>query len=155
VAKTIDEAKQLMEERNSEQQQAVVTAAPEFLRSRPGVRKGALAVIGFSMGAAWSLALASELPRDVGKVVLFYGSYNGLDFTKMKAAILGHFAGNDEWEPQEEINAMESDMHKAGLKLTFHTYPNTLHWFFEDDRPEYDPQAARQAWMRTLEFLRA
>lgn len=153
VAKTIDEAKQLMGERNSEQQQAVVTAAPEFLRSQPGVRKGALAAIGFSMGAAWSLALASELPKDIGKVVLFYGSYNGLDFTKMKAAILGHFAGNDEWEPQEEIKAMESDMHKAGLKLTFHTYPNTLHWFFEDDRPEYDPQAARQAWTRTLEFL--
>ncbi|HEX2996240.1 MAG TPA: dienelactone hydrolase family protein [Anaerolineales bacterium] len=155
VAKTIDEAKQLMEERNSEQQQAVVTAAPEFLRSRPGVRNEALAVIGFSMGAAWSLALAAERPSDLHKVVLFYGSYNGLDFTKMKADILGHFADNDEWEPREEIKAMESDMRKAGLKQTFHTYPNTLHWFFEENRPEYDPQAARQAWTRTLEFLRA
>ena len=45
-------------------------------------------------------------------------------------------------------------MQAAGLKPIFHTYPSTLHWFFEEDRPEYDPQAARLAWTRTLEFLR-
>src|SRR5512135_2256386 len=50
VAKTIDEAKQLMSERNLERQQAIVTAAPDFLHSRPEVRKDGLAAIGFSMG---------------------------------------------------------------------------------------------------------
>ena len=154
VAKTIEEAKQLMSERNLEQQQAIVTAAPDFLRGRPGVQKEALAVIGFSMGAAWSLVLASERPQDIRKVVLFYGAYNGMDFTRMQADILGHYADNDEWEPLDDTRAMETDMRSAGLKPTFHIYPNTLHWFFEENRPEYDPQAAKLAWTRTLAFLR-
>lgn len=153
VAKTVEEAKQLMSELPFEGKEAVVTAATAFLRSRPEVRKEALSSIGFSMGASWLLALAYARPADVGKMVLFYGS-GGDDFSKIQAEILGHFAGEDEWEPIDEVRAMEAAMHAAGLKVTFHFYPNTLHWFFEEDRPEYDPQAARLAWTRTLEFLR-
>lgn len=154
VAKTIEEAKQLMSERNQEQQQAVVTTASDFLQSRPGVRKEALSVIGFSMGAAWSLVLANERPADISKVVLFYGSYYGMDFTNVRADILGHYADHDEWEPLDDVRGMEKDMHAAGLKPILHFYESTLHWFFEEDRPEYDPQAARLAWKRTLDFLR-
>ena len=152
VAKTIDEAGQLVD-REQDRKQAIVTAAPDFLRDRPEVRKEALSVIGFSMGAAWSLVLASERPADIRKVVLFYGSY-GIDFSKIQADILGHYADTDEWEPLDDTRAMETDMRTAGLKPTFHIYPNTKHWFFEEDRPEYDPQAAGLAWERTLEFLR-
>ncbi len=154
VAKTIDEAKQLMSERNLDLQQAIVTAAPDFLHGRSEVQKKPLSVIGFSMGAAWSLVLASERPEDIGKVILFYGNYYGMDFTKVRADILGHYADTDEYEPLEETRGMETDMRAAGLKTTFHFYPHTKHWFFEEDRPEYDPQAAKLAWTRTLEFLR-
>lgn len=152
VAKTIEEAGQLVD-REQDRKQAIVTAAPDFLRGRPEVRKEALSVIGFSMGAAWSLVLASERAQDIRKVVLFYGSY-GIDFSKIQAYILGHYASTDEFEPLEGIRAMEADMRTAGLKPTFHVYPDTKHWFFEEDRPEYDPQAAGLAWERTLEFLR-
>jgi carboxymethylenebutenolidase len=154
IAKTIAEAKQLMTERDLEQQQAIVVAASDFLRSRPEVQKEALSVIGFSMGAAWSLVLASERPADIRKVVLFYGNYYGMDFTKVQADILGHYADTDEYEPVEETRGMETDMRAAGLKPIFYIYPGTSHWFFEEDRPQHDPEAARLAWRRTLEFLR-
>jgi carboxymethylenebutenolidase len=152
VVKTIEEAGQLVD-MEQDRKQAIVTAAPDFLRSRPEVREEAFSLIGFSMGAAWSLLLASEQPEDIRKVVLFYGSY-GVDFSKVQAYILGHYASNDEFEPLEGIRAMEADMRTAGLTPTFHVYPDTKHWFFEEDRPEYDPQAAGLAWSRTLEFLR-
>jgi len=152
VVKTKDEAEQLVDQDN-EWKHAVVDAAPDFLRGRPEVRKEALSVIGFSMGAAWSLLLASERPEDIRKVVLFYGSY-GVDFSKVKAEILGHYASTDEFEPLEGIRAMEADMRTAGLDPTFHIYPDMKHWFFEEDRPEYDPPSAGLAWSRTLEFLR-
>jgi carboxymethylenebutenolidase len=153
IATTIDEAKQIMSETQSERKQAIVAALVDFMRSRSEVRKEPLALIGFSMGAAWALELASEHPEDIRKVVLFYG-VNGVEFSKIKAEILGHFSDVDEWEPLDGIRAMENDMRAAGLNPTFHIYPNKSHWFFENDRPEYDSEAAERAWRRTLEFLR-
>jgi carboxymethylenebutenolidase len=154
VAKTIDEAKQIRSESNFERQRAIAAAAPDFLRSRPEVRKEPFSLIGFSMGAAWSLVLASEFPEDFRKVVLFYGVDNP-EFSKIKAEIIGHFSDVDEWEPLDGIQTMESDMRTAGLNPSFHIYPGKSHWFFENDRPEYDPEAAELAWTRTLEFLRS
>lgn len=153
IVSTIDEAEQLMKELKNENKQAIVDALVEFMRARPEIRKDPLAVIGFSMGAGWALALAGEQPEDIGKVVLFYG-VSDADFTKIKAEISGHFSDVDEFEPLEGIQAMEEDMHAAGLTPTFHIYPQMSHWFFEGDRPEFDPQAAEIAWKRTLEFLR-
>ena len=154
VATTIDEAKHLLGELDEMKNQAVVEAAVNFLKNRSEVRDGALSVIGFSMGAAWSLVAAEEYPQDIRKVVLFYGSYGDLRFSNAKAEFLGHFAEADEWEPSEEVNKMENNMRSAGLNLVFHKYPNTSHWFFEEDRPEFNAEAAGLAWTRTLEFLK-
>jgi carboxymethylenebutenolidase len=153
VAQTVDEARQIMSEADFERRHAIATAALEFLRARPEVRKEAFALIGFSMGASWSLALSSERPDAIRKVVIFYGT-EGANFSRIKAEVLGHFSDADEWEPMDGVLAMEADMRTAGIDPAFYTYPGTSHWFFEEDRPEYDPGAADQAWTRTLEFLR-
>ena len=152
VAKTIDEAKQVMEELDSQRKYDVVMVATDFLRDQPQVRKEPFAVIGFSMGAAWSLVLAGERPEDIRKMVMFYGAGEA-DYTKLKLEVLGHFAEKDEWEDEKYIRAMEEGMKAAGLKVQFDFYPNTSHWFFESDRPEFDPEASELAWSRTLDFL--
>jgi carboxymethylenebutenolidase len=153
VAQTIDEAKQIMSSLDEQRKYDVAMAAVDFLRSRPEVRKEPFSLIGFSMGGAWSLVLAGERPEDVRKAVLFYGAGEG-DYAKMKAEILGHFSDTDEWEDISYVRSMENDMRNAGMKTDFHIYPQMPHWFFENDRPEFNPQAAELAWTRTLEFLR-
>jgi carboxymethylenebutenolidase len=153
VATTVSEAEQIMSELSFERKQAVAARLVDFMRARPEVRNEPLSLIGFSMGGAWSLVLASEQPEEFGKVVLFYGA-GGAEFDKIRAGILGHFSDADEWEPLDGIRAMEADMQTAGLNPSFHIYPQMPHWFFEEDRPEFDPQAADVAWKRTLEFLR-
>jgi len=155
IAKSIDQAKQIMDELSLDRKMVVARASTDFLRNQPEVRSEPFSVIGFSMGAAHSLVLAEEQPQEIHKVVLFYGSYADLQYSNAKAEILGHFAEVDEWEPADEIRAMEGNMRSAGLRPVFHSYPNTNHWFFEEDHPEFNADAARLAWTRTLDFLKA
>ena len=77
-----------------------------------------------------------------------------VDFSSSRAAYLGHFADNDEYEPQANVDALEEALRRAGRRVTFHRYAGTGHWFFEPDRPQaYNEVAAKLAWDRTLAFL--
>jgi carboxymethylenebutenolidase len=153
IAHTVDEAKALMQARDFGAMQAVVGAIVPWVRAQAMVRPGPLGVVGFSMGAAWSLVLSMIQPAEVSAVTLFYGTEQ-IDFTKAQAAFLGHFAAQDEWEPEEGVVGMEAAMKAAGREVTLHHYDGTGHWFFEEDRPDaYQPEAARQAWERTLKFF--
>ena len=150
IAKTIDEAKALREECDSKLMGDIVKVAKDHLTS---LRVGKpIGVLGFSMGADWSLNVAENNP-DVSAAVLFYGAGEA-DYSKVKAKILGHYSETDEWEPLEYVRAMEADMKTAGLDVTLHIYPKAGHWFVEEDRPEYDSASALLAWSRTYEFLR-
>jgi carboxymethylenebutenolidase len=150
IATTIDEAKALREQRDSELMGDIVKAAKGYLTS---LRAGKpIGVLGFSMGADWSLNVAENNP-DVSAAVLFYGAGDA-DFSKIKAKILGHYAETDEWEPLEYVRAMEAYMKTAGVDVTLHIYPKAGHWFVEEDRPEYDSASALLAWSRTYEFFR-
>ena len=149
VAKTIDEAKELAENSDSQSVEGIVTAAKDHLLS---LSKNKIAVLGFSFGGAWAIVTMNKEPK-VAATVLFYGSYSP-DFSKAKAKVLGHFCEQDEWEPMEGVREMETKMKAAGLDVKLHIYPGVHHWFMEEDRPEYDPKAAELAWKRTFEFLK-
>jgi carboxymethylenebutenolidase len=113
-----------------------------------------IAVIGFSMGAYYALDLSVNAPDAVRSVVVFYGT-GPADFSKSKAEYLGHFAATDEYEPEENVQSLEAELKSAGRPVTFYTYPDTGHWFFESDRTGvYNEEASTLAWERTLEFLK-
>jgi carboxymethylenebutenolidase len=150
IATTIDEAKELMQKSDDQLTGEIVMAAKDYLYT---LTKNKIGLIGFSMGAAWALVTASRDPDKIAATVLFYGAYPGMDFSKVKSKVLGHFCEVDEWEPLEGVREMEADMHSAGVDATLHFYPNAGHWFVEEDRPEYDPAAAQLAWERTYEFF--
>ena len=149
VAKTIDEAKALMEKSDGDFIGATVFTAKDHLRE---MVKGNIGVVGFSMGAAWALILASTVQDQIAAMVLFYGN-EGVDYGKITAKVMGHFCEVDEWEPTEFVDNTFAEFAKAGVDATRHTYPGTAHWFVEEDRPEYDSAAASLAWERTFEFL--
>lgn len=154
TAQTIGEAEVLMRASDSEYTRAAAFAAIQEIKHLPGVHPGRLGLIGFSMGAAWSLVLSAKVPDEIEAAVLFYGSEK-VDLSQSRAAIQGHFAENDSWEPPDGIRMMEADLHAAGRDYTFHFYPGAGHWFMEDDRDDaYDSDAADLAWSRTIEFLR-
>ncbi|MBN2116494.1 MAG: dienelactone hydrolase family protein [Anaerolineales bacterium] len=139
---------------NHLQAKAEIAHAALFLSERAGQADRGLAVIGFSLGAYYALDLAVADPEHIRSVVIFYGT--GVDdHGKSRAAYLGHFAENDEFEPQSNVDELEESLRRAGRPVTFHRYSGTGHWFFEPDRTQaYNQAAADLAWDRTLAFLK-
>jgi carboxymethylenebutenolidase len=156
VAEDIPDAETLGKalDANYLQAKAEIAEATLFLNERAGQEDRGLAVIGFSLGAYYALDLAAADPDHVNSVVIFYGT-GGDDFSDSRAAYLGHFAENDEFEPQSNVDDLEESLKRAGRPVTFYRYSGTGHWFFEPDRSAYNPAAASLAWDRTLAFLKA
>jgi len=155
LAATIPEAERLSSTLDEKQAEADIAAAVDFLGERLGQGGRELAVIGFSMGAYFALQLSTAAPEHVRAVVVFYGS-GPSDFTASRAEYLGHFAGADPYEPEDNVNQLEESLRAAGRPVTIYRYPGTGHWFFEPDRTDaYNPAAATLAWERTLTFLKS
>lgn len=154
LASSIEEAEILSDQLDSELARAEIAEAANHLWGRAQFREGGLGVIGFSLGAYYALQLSVEDPERVRAVALFYGTGGG-DFTRAKAAYLGHFAGVDPYEPAAEVDRLEAALKSAGRPVTFYRYEGLGHWFFERDRPDaYNEAATHLAWDRTVAFLR-
>ena len=136
------------------QAKAEIKEAALFLDERAGQPGRGLAVIGFSLGAYYALDLTAADPEHIRSCVLFYGTGGG-DWSRSKADYLGHFAENDPFESQSNVDDLEAALKGVGRTVTFYRYPGTGHWFFEPDRTQaYNQAAAGLAWDRTLAFLR-
>jgi carboxymethylenebutenolidase len=153
VVDTIAEAEQMSSALEENRARAEVAQAGQFLLQHTGQPNGSLAVIGFSLGAYFALDLSINDPDHVRTVVVFYGT-GPRDFTRSRAAYLGHFAELDEFEPSENVEGFEQALKRAGRPVTIHHYSGTGHWFFEPDRTQaYNQAASDLAWERTLAFL--
>ncbi len=159
TATTVEEAEALMKALSQDEERTHndITVAVQFLRQHEATHladdHGKLALVGFSLGGAYALDISVNLAEEIAAVVTFYATYPGLDYRSAKAAYLCHFAEDDPFEPAESAAQMEQELKTAGRPVTAYTYPGTHHWFFEENRPEYDAQAARLASSRTSEFL--
>lgn len=155
IAETIPEAEALGAalDANHLQAKVEIAEAVKILDKLSGQPGRGLAVIGFSLGAYYALDLSAADPERIRSVVLFYGT-GPADFSRSQASYLGHFAGNDPYEPLSGVDELEESLRSAGRPVTFYRYPGAGHWFCEPDRSDaYDEGAARLAWERTLDFL--
>ena len=85
--------------------------------------------------------------------VPFYGGQPAAeDVPKIKAALLIHYASDD-----ERINAgwpaYEGALKAAQVKYEMYKYPGTQHGFNNDMTPRYDEAAAKLAWQRPIAFF--
>lgn len=153
VATTVERAEELATGADQDACRAIAADAVDRLTGllAPGAP---LAVVGFSFGAAWALALPTFRPA-VGASVVYYGTNGGPVLTATSVPVLGHFAADDPFEPADWVAEVERTMADAGRDVTFHRYPGTGHWFAEPSQPAYDRAAAELAWDRTVDFLAA
>ena len=155
-----DEAGKLMMALNIEQAAKDMSGAVDHLQASDAVRGEGVGVIGFCMGGGLALVLACHRPDAVKAVAPYYGlipwENAQPDYSKMQAAVQGHYAEDDGFFPPDAARALEQQLKDLGKEVEMFVYPNTDHAFFNDTRPEvHEPNAADQAWDRTLSFFRS
>jgi carboxymethylenebutenolidase len=155
-----DEAGKLMMALNLAAAGKDLGGAVDFLLGSDAVRGEGVGVTGFCMGGGLALVLATQRPDAVKACVPFYGvipwEEAQPDWSALDAPVQGHFAEQDGFFTPERVAELESTLTDLGKDAELIVYPGVDHAFFNDERPEvYDEAAARTAWTRTLEFLRA
>jgi len=126
-----------------------------YLKRLPEVRGDRLGIVGFCWGGGGGFFIATQV-RGLKAVVIYYGvSPRPLDLVKnIEAPVLAHYGGEDR-RVNEGIPATEEAMKKYNKPLTYKVYPGGQHAFNNDDRPtSYHPEAAKEAWGRTLDFFK-
>ena len=110
--------------------------------------------IGFCWGGGMVNQLAVNAP-ELKAAVPYYGRQaEAADVPKIKAALLLHYAGQD-----ERINAgiptFEEALKKAGTRYQIYIYEGAQHAFNNDTAPtRYNEAVAKLAWGRTIDFLK-
>jgi carboxymethylenebutenolidase len=155
IATEPDEARKLAMELEYDHAVAEIVAAARFLLARDDVRGPTVGVVGFCMGGALSLlaACASDL---FGAAVVFYGrNPNPIERVRsLHCPLLGLYGEADQGIPPSEVERLRRALEAAGKQFELHIYPGAPHAFFNDTRASYRPEAAIDAWRRTLAFLR-
>ncbi len=129
-----------------------IAAAKDWLREC----SASVAVMGFCMGGALTIASAARLPG-FSAAVCFYGvpPKSFADPKDITIPLQGHFGTKDDWVTPTVVADMETAMVAEGNKPEFYSY-EADHAFFNKTRPEvYDAEAAEEAWRRTIRFLKA
>jgi carboxymethylenebutenolidase len=132
-------------------------AAFNYLASRPDVEKSKIGSIGWCMGGGWSLRLAEHEPA-LAACVVNYGELprSSAELQVIRAPVLGNFGAEDHGIPPQAVRAFESAMKADGKQINGKIYAGAGHAFENpNNKRGYRPEAARDAWHRTVVFLNA
>jgi len=132
-----------------------LAAAANFLKRQNFVRAEKIGVIGFCWGGGKALAFTTR-SKDLAASVIYYGDNprNLDDVKNITAPVLGQYGGADE-RITSGVPKLEEAMKKYGKSFDYKVYPGAPHAFNNDTNPgNYREEAAREAWSRTLGFLK-
>jgi carboxymethylenebutenolidase len=109
-------------------------------------------MVGFCFGGGVTWLAATQIP-ELRAAVPFYGPHPPLeDVPGIQAAVLGIYAGNDQ-RINQGIPEIELAMQENGKTFEKIIYPNTDHAFHNDTGTRYNPEAAKDAWQKTLDWF--
>jgi carboxymethylenebutenolidase len=132
-----------------------VDAGYSYLKSLPEVRSDRLGITGFCWGGGQAYLNTTQV-RGLRAAVIFYGEtpqpVERLE--RIEAPVFVHYAESDE-RITGRVPQTEAAMKKYNKSYEYKIYPGTQHAFFHDQRPDrYQPEAAKEAWGRTVEFFK-
>ncbi len=131
-------------------------AAYAYLGTRKDVKADKIGSIGWCMGGGLSLQLAIHQPR-LAACVVNYGSLptDPNDIQQINAPVLGNFGADDRGITPADVEAFDKTMKGMNRRIDVKIYPGAGHAFENPNNTDgYRPEAAADAWARTIAFLR-
>ncbi|HUJ74490.1 MAG TPA: dienelactone hydrolase family protein [bacterium] len=130
-----------------------VSAAMGHLAARREMQGHKLAVMGFCWGGLITYLSACRLKPACVSSYYGGGIANFIkEASKITCPILFHFGELDKSIPMDQVNQVKEAM-KSHKDATIYTYPTAEHGFHCDQRGSYNPEAAKVAWQRSIEFF--
>jgi carboxymethylenebutenolidase len=151
-----EEAQNLMQQLPEDKAVTELSGAVDYLLGRPETTGDAVGAIGFCMGGGFVLQLAATAGPKVAAAVPFYGVLQSEpQFSKLTAAVQGHFGEQDDFVPPDKVRDLETAIREqSSVEPEFFMYP-AAHAFLNDQNllGTYDPEQAGIAWGRAVGFL--
>jgi len=132
-----------------------IAGAGDYLLQRSECTSKKYGVVGFCAGGALAQYTASK-EEHVGAAVSFYGGFRkvNIHWEDLSAPILLIYGANDKGVPAEQGRDLEKKLKQMGKNVQLQVYPDADHAFFNDTGRSYKPDAAADAWRRTIDFFR-
>lgn len=144
-----DQVAEALNQLSADQTAEDLRAGYSYLRSTLNPDADASAV-GFGWGG-WRTFLLAEKVSGLARAVVYSGSAPNIGLHEIETNFLAHYgqydfrlAGNALWLQKE-----------LGKRFAYFIYPGADHRFYDDSSPQFQADAAKLAWSRTLDFLRA
>ena len=118
-------------------------------------QSGRVAVMGYCMGGALTIATAVHVP-EFAAGVCFYGipPKAFADPAEIGMPLQGHFANKDDWCTPAAVDDLERTLKTAGVRHEIYRY-DAAHAFANERSDAYDVACSNQAWERMAAFLGA
>jgi carboxymethylenebutenolidase len=131
-----------------------LTGAIGYLKGQSFVQADKIGVVGFCWGGGKSLLFTTR-SKDLAASVKYYGPIpaNLDDIKNITAPVLAHYGELDK-PITSQVPRLDEAMKKYGKSFEYKIFADAPHAFSAENRPDrYRPEAAKEAWERTLEFF--
>jgi carboxymethylenebutenolidase len=141
-----------------------IATSIDYLKSCSHVRGDDLAILGHCQGGRMAF-LGASVHHVFRAAVIYYsgnmfitrGGEVPTPFERLKdirCPVIGFFGGHDKSPTPEEVDKIEAELARHGLRHDFVRYPDAGHGFCDSNNPKnFDPAATADSWERMLVFL--
>ena len=124
----------------------------KYLKAQSLAQGDRVGMVGFCFGGGVTWQVATKMPELLAAVP-FYGPHPPVeDVPNIQAAVLAIYAERDQ-RINQGIPAIEEAMKQHKKIYEKVIYPNTDHAFHNDTGSRYNPEAAQDAWQRTIDWF--
>ena len=151
VATTSEEARQLVTSFDKDNGIQNMNSAVSYLDKHYSPSK--IGSLGWCFGGGQSLNLS--LNNKLDATVIYYGNLvtDTATLSSIKWPVLGIFAELDKGITISTVHAFENSLNQLKIKNEIIIYPGVDHAFANPSGTSYAPDASKDAWEKTLEFL--